>query len=77
MILEAKEKYIRQLSNKLSDPSTVPKKYWKIIDRFVKNKKTPMVPPLLVNDKIISKLSEKSILGASLWKIKALYLLFA
>ena len=59
-ILEAKEKYIRQLSQKLSDPSTESKTYWKIINRFVNNKKTPMIPPLLVHDKIISNFSEKA-----------------
>ena len=37
--LKAKEKYIRQLSQKLSDPSTELKTYWKIINRFVSNKK--------------------------------------
>ena len=30
-ILEAKKKYIRELSQKLSDPSTEPKTSWKII----------------------------------------------
>ena len=59
-VLEAKEKYIRQLTKKLSDPSTKPKTYWKIINRFVNNKKTSMIPPLLVNDKIISNFSEKA-----------------
>ena len=59
-ILEAKEKYIRQLSQKLSDPSTDPKRYWKIINLFVNNKKTPMMPPLLVNDKVISNFFEKA-----------------
>ena len=52
-ILEAKEKSIRQLSRKLIHPSTQPKTYWKIVKRFVNNKKTPMIPPLLDNDKII------------------------
>ena len=59
-ILEAKEKYISQLSQKLIDPSAEPKTYWKIINRFVKNKKTPIIPPLLVNNKIISSFSEKA-----------------
>ena len=83
-ILEAKEKYISQLSEKLIDLSTEPKTYWKVINRFVSNKKTPMIPPLLVNDKIISNFSEKLIpptdflfLSAPLWKIIALYLLYA
>ena len=57
---EAKEKYISQLSQKLIDPSTEPKPYWKIINHFVNNKKTPITPLLLVNNKIISNFSEKS-----------------
>ena len=61
-ILEAKEKYISQLSEKLIDLSTEPKTYWKVINRFVNNKKTPMIRPLLVNNKIISNFSEKAYL---------------
>ena len=57
-ISEAKEKYISHLSQKLIDPSTEPKTYWKIIHRFVNNRKTPMIPPVLVNNKIISNFSE-------------------
>ena len=58
-ILEAKEKYVTQLSQKLIDPSTEAKTYWKIINRFAKNK-TPIIPPLVVNNKIISNFSEKA-----------------
>ena len=58
-ILEAKKKYISQLSQKRIDPSTYPKTYWKITNRFVDNKKTSIIPPLLVNNKIISNFSEK------------------
>ena len=42
------------------DPSTELKTYWKIISRFANNKKTPMILPLLVNDKTIEKFSEKA-----------------
>ena len=59
-ILEAKEKYISQLSQKLIDPSTEPKTYWKIINRFANNKKIHVIPPLLVSNKIISNFSEKA-----------------
>ena len=59
-ILEAKEKYISQLSQKLIDPSTEPKTYWKIINRFANNEKTPIIPPLLLNNKIFSNFSEKA-----------------
>ena len=37
-----------------------PKTYWKIIIRFVNNKKTPIISPLLGNNKIISNFSEKA-----------------
>ena len=59
-ILEAKEKNISQLSQKLIDPSTEPKTYWKIINRFANNEKTPIIPPLLLNNKILSNFSEKA-----------------
>ena len=36
------------------------KTYWKIIIRFVNSKKTPIVSPLLGNNKIISNFSEKA-----------------
>ena len=48
------------MSQKLIDPSTEPKTYWKIINRFVNNKKTPIIPPLLVSNKIVSNFSEKA-----------------
>ena len=70
-ILEAKENYIRYLSQKLSDPSTEPTTYWKIINRFINNKKTPMILSLLVNDKIISNFSEKPIYSTNLLLLSA------
>ena len=52
-ILKAKEnQYISHLSQKLIYPSTEPKKYQKIINCLVNNKKTSMIPPLLVKVKI-------------------------
>ena len=59
-VLEAKERYISQLSQKLIEPSTEPKTYWKIINCFVNNKTTPIIPPLLVNNKIIPNFFEKA-----------------
>ena len=58
-ILETKEKYISQLSQKPIDPSTDHKKL-EVINRFVNNKKTSIIPRLLVNNKIISNFSEKA-----------------
>ena len=60
IILAAKEKYINELSKKLSNPETTPKTYWKILNRFLSNKKIPSIPPLLVNGEMISNFSKKS-----------------
>ena len=56
----AKDKYIVKMSEKLNDPITAPKTYWKIINRFLSNKKIPGIPPLLVNGEIISNFSQKA-----------------
>ena len=37
IILEANEKYINELSKKLSNPETAPKMDWKILNRFLSN----------------------------------------
>ena len=39
---------------------TAPKTYWKIINRFLSNKKISAIPPLLVNGEIISNFSQKA-----------------
>ena len=38
-ILEAKVKYINELSKKLNNPETAPKTYWKILNLYLSNKK--------------------------------------
>ena len=60
IILAAKEKYINELSKKLSNPETAPKTYWKILNRFLSNKKIPSIPPLLVNGEMMSNFPKKS-----------------
>ena len=59
MISAAKYKCIVKMCEKLNDPITAPKTYWKIINRFLSNKKIPAIPPLLVNAEIISNYSQK------------------
>ena len=43
-----KDKYIIRIYEKVNDPIIAPKTYWKIINRFLSNKKVPAIPPLLV-----------------------------
>ena len=49
LIADAKEKYVRCMSNMLNDPLTVFKTYWSILNCFLNNRKIPAIPPLLVN----------------------------
>ena len=60
IISTAKDKYIFQICEKLDDPISDPKTYWKIINRFLSNTKTPAMPSLLVSGEIISIFSQKA-----------------
>ena len=59
-ISAAKDKYIKQMCQKLNDPLTAPKTYWKILNRLLSNKKVPAIPPLLFDGKIISNFSQEA-----------------
>ena len=52
--------YLKNLGNKVNDPSTSQKSYWKIINRVMNNCSAPKVPPLLVNKMFILNCSEKA-----------------
>ena len=41
IIIAVREKNLIRLSAKLEDPSTAPKTYWSILNRFLSNKKYP------------------------------------
>ena len=60
IISAAKDKYIIQMCEKLNDPIAAPKTYWKIINRFLNNKKNLAIPPLLVDGEIILNFSQKA-----------------
>ena len=61
IILAAKEKYINELSKNLAIPKQhLNVLYWKILNRFLSNKKIPSIPPLLVNGEMISNFSKKA-----------------
>ena len=60
LIIAAKEKHLTRLSAKLEDPSTAPKTYWSILNRFLSNKKLPIIPPILVDDRVVSNFAEKT-----------------
>ena len=59
-IQEAKKKYLNKLGNKLIDPNTSQKSYWKILNRVMNKCKAPKIPPLFVNNNYIINCKEKA-----------------
>ena len=59
MILKRKEKY-HHLSLKLNNPNTSAKTYWSVLKSFYNDTKVPLIPPLLVNNKIVSDFTKEA-----------------
>ena len=59
MILKRKSDYHHQLSDKLNDLEKGAKGYWSILKTFYHGKKIPVIPPILVSNKLISILRRK------------------
>ena len=55
----SKNKYFKRLGDKPNNPSTASKTYWSINKTFVNGKKAP-IPPLSVNDELVSNFLEKA-----------------
>ena len=49
----AKLSYLTNLGNKVNNPGTSQKSYWKIINRVMNKCRAPKIPPLLVNNLFI------------------------
>ena len=45
---------------KLNNPKTSAKIYWSVLKSFYNDSKKPLIPPLLVNNKIVSDFTEKA-----------------
>ena len=60
LIIEAKDKHLAKLSLKLDNPDTAPKTYWSIINKFLNNKKIPIIPPVFYKGEPISDFWEKA-----------------
>ena len=57
---KAKTDYLKNLGNKLNDPNTSEKSYWKIISKVMNTCRAPKIPPLLVNNMFIMNCKEKA-----------------
>ena len=60
MILKRKEDYYFVLSDKLNDPHTSAKSYLSILKTLYNGNKIPLIPPILINNKLISNFKEKA-----------------
>ena len=56
----AKKTYLSNLGNKLNDPNTSQKSYWKIINRVMNKCRAPKIPPLLENNVFILDCKKKA-----------------
>ena len=59
IIPQRKDHYYLQLAKKLNDPQTNAKTYWSILKTFFNGRKIPIIPPLLIDGKIVSDFKEK------------------
>ena len=59
-IKTAKENYLKNLGEKLADPATGQKTYWKILNKFLNKCKIPRIPPLFFQNKFITSCKEKA-----------------
>ena len=61
MISKRKKKYCDQLYKKLNDPLTSSKTYWYILKTFYSGTKIPLIPPINIDNKVITNFREKAI----------------
>ena len=60
VISRRKKEYQNHIALKLNDPMTTTKIYWSILKTFCNGKKVPIIPPILINDKLISDFEVKA-----------------
>ena len=59
-LLTRKEDYYCLLSDKLNDPDTSAISYWSILTTLYNGKKTILIPPILINNKLILIFKDKA-----------------
>ena len=60
IISQRKDNYYLQLAKKLNDPETNAKTYWSVLKTFFNGRKIPVIPPLLIDGKIVSDFKVKA-----------------
>ena len=60
LISSTKALYYDNLAKKLNNPLLQTKTYWSILKTFYNDKKIPLIPPLLVDDKFVTDIQKKA-----------------
>ena len=60
LINTSKTNYYNKLGAQLNNPQTSSKKYWSILKTFFNGKKVPIIPPLLVNNQLVTDFKAKA-----------------
>ena len=60
LISSTKALYYENLAKKLNNPLLQVKTYWSILKTFYNDKKIPLIPPLLVDDKFVTDIQVKA-----------------
>ena len=60
LVCKSKDDYHKQLARKLTNPKTSSKTYWSILKTFYNGKKVPLIPPLVINNKLESDFKRKA-----------------
>ena len=60
LTVTTKENYQKNMAEQLDKPFTAPKAYWSIINNFFCKRKTPNIPPLVVNNFVVPSFTTKA-----------------
>ena len=60
LISQTKALYYKNLARKLNNPLLQTKTYWSILKTFYYDKKVPLIPPLLMDDKFVTDIKTKA-----------------
>ena len=59
LIVTAKENYQKKMTENLDNPFTALKACWSILNNFLGKRKTPNIPPFIINDFVVSDFTTK------------------
>ena len=60
LINKSKQNYYSRVASKLTNVQRNSKTYWSLLNRFLNNKKIPLIPPLFHENKFVTDFKEKA-----------------